>query len=97
MGYTSFILTLMSVFWDEGRAELERFCGEARQPSTSGASPFHYFIQPYPDQLLRVGVGLGFRRARLHDVYLILRGKDLETGEFTDERRVQQFAVLKDT
>jgi hypothetical protein len=86
----------MSVFWDEGRAELERFCGEARQPSTSGASPFNYFIQPYPDQWLRVSVGLGFRRARLQHVYSILRGKDLETGEFSDERRVQQFAVLKE-
>lgn len=30
-----FILTLMSVFWDEGRADLERFCREAMIP-TSG-------------------------------------------------------------
>jgi hypothetical protein len=49
-----------------------------------------------PDQLLRVSVGLGFRRARLQHVYSILRGKDLETGEFSDERRVQQCAVLKE-
>jgi hypothetical protein len=96
LNQADFILTLMSVFWDEGRAELERFCGEARQPSASSASPFNYFIQPYPDQLLRVSVGLGFRRARLQHVYSILRGKDLETGEFSDERRVQQFAVLKE-
>jgi hypothetical protein len=89
LNQADFILTLMSVFWDEGRAELERFCAEARQPSTSSASPFNYFIQPYPDQLLRVSVGLGFRRARLQHVYSILRGKDLETGEFSDERRIQ--------
>jgi hypothetical protein len=95
LNQADFILTLMSVFWDEGRAELERFCRDARQPSTGMASPFNYFIQPDPDQLLRVSVSLAFRRARLRHVYSILRGKDLETEEFSDERREQQFAVLK--
>ena len=38
---------------------------------------------------------LGFKRARLQHVYSILRGKDLETEQFSDERRVQQFEVLK--
>jgi hypothetical protein len=96
LNQADFILTLMSVFWDEGRAELERFSREARQPSSTGASPFNYFIQPSPDQLLRVSAGLGFRRARLQHVYSILRGKNLETEEFSDERRVQQFSVLKE-
>jgi hypothetical protein len=91
-----FILTLMSVFWDEGRAALERFSRESRQPALHGASPFNYFIQPDPDDLLRVEVALGFGRARLQHVYSILRGKDLETGEFSDERRDQQFAILRD-
>ncbi|MCL5257282.1 MAG: DUF262 domain-containing protein [Chloroflexi bacterium] len=90
-----FILTLMSVFWDEGRKELEAFCRAARQPSISGASPFNYFINPYPDQLLRASVALGFQRARLQHVYSILRGKDLETGQFSDERRLQQFEILR--
>ena len=44
----------------------------------------------------RVAVGLGFRRARLEFVYSLLRGKDLETGQFSAERREQQFGVLKD-
>lgn len=43
------------------------------------------------DQLLRVNVGVGFKRARLQYVYSILRGKDLETGQFSDDRRVAQF------
>ncbi len=79
LNQADFILTLMSVFWDEGRQQLEQFCREARQPSTTTASSFNYFIQPDPDQLLRVSIGLGFRRARLRNVYTILRGKDLET------------------
>lgn len=95
LNQADFILTLMSVFWDEGRTELEKFCQAARQPAASGSSSYNYLIQPDPDQLLRVDVGLGFRRARLQHVYNILRGKDLETGEFSDERRDQQFAILQ--
>jgi len=91
-----FILTLMSVFWDKGRADLEQFCRDSRKPTTKTSSPFNYFIEPEPDQLLRVGVGLGFKRARLQHVYSLLRGKDLDTGQFSDERRLTQFNVLKD-
>jgi len=95
LNQADFILTLMSVFWDEGRAQLERFCRETHQPSVGKPSPFNHFIQPQPDQLLRTGVAVGFRRARLEYVYSILRGKDLETGQFSDERREQQFVVLR--
>lgn len=96
LNQADFILTLMSVFWDEGRAALEHFCRESRKPSKGEASPFNHFIEPSPDQLLRVGVGVAFKRARLKYVYSILRGKDLETERFSDERREQQFALLKD-
>lgn len=95
LNQADFILTLMSVFWDEGRAELERFCKDARTPTVGEASPFNHFIHPDPDQLLRVCVGLGFKRARLNYVYSILRGKDLETETFSSERRDEQFEVLK--
>ncbi len=95
LNQSDFILTLMSVFWDEGRSQLEQFCRKAREPSIQGPSPFNYFIKPEPDQLLRVCVGLGFKRARLQYVYSLLRGKDLDTGQFSDERRVNQFEMLK--
>ncbi|MGV6817712.1 MAG: RNA-binding domain-containing protein [Thiotrichales bacterium] len=95
LNQADFILTLMSVFWDEGRAELERFCKAARTPTKGEASPFNHFIHPDPDQLLRVCVGLGFKRGRLKYVYSILRGKDLETGAFSAERRDTQFETLK--
>jgi len=94
LNQADFILTLMSVFWDEGRFELETFCQQARTPSKSTTSPFNHFIEPDPDQLLRVSVALGFRRARLQHVYSILRGKDLETGEYSAERREDQFRAL---
>lgn len=96
LNQADFILTLMSVFWDEGRHQLEEFCRKCRDANISnGASPFNYIIEPKPDQMLRVAIGLGFNRAVLHYVYSILRGKDLETGEFSDQRRVLQFEILK--
>ena len=96
LNQADFILTLMSVFWDQGRADLERFCREARKPTKGTASPFNYFIEPDPGQMLSVGVGVAFKRARLRYVYSILRGKDLETEQFSEKRRIEQFEKLKD-
>ena len=95
LNQADFILTLMSVFWDEGRTNLESFCRNTRNPDIKDSSPFNYFIQPDPDQLLRVSIAYGFKRARLQNVYNILRGKDLDTGEFSDRRRKQQFNILQ--
>lgn len=95
LNQADFILTLMSVFWDEGRADLEKFCRNGRKPPAAGPSPFNHFIQPDPDQLLRVSVALAFRRARLEHVYSVLRGKNLDTGEFDPMRREMQFRELQ--
>lgn len=98
LNQADFILTLLSVFWDEGRADLEDFCRSSRQASTpgTGPSPFNHFIFPDPDQMLRVAIALGFKRGRMKSVYQILRGKDPETGEYSEQRRDQQFAILQD-
>jgi hypothetical protein len=95
LNQADFILTLMSVHWEKGRHELEAFCRDTVDPRASGPSPKNPFIDPSPDQLLRAGVGLAFRRGRLSHVYNILRGKDLETGEISPERRQQQFDELR--
>ena len=97
LNQADFILTLLSVFWDEGRKELETFSRCSYQPPKPGdpPSPFNHFIQPGPDQLLRVAVAIGFMRGRLKSVYQVLRGKDLDTGEFSAERRELQFERLK--
>jgi hypothetical protein len=91
-----FILTLMSVFWEDGRKQLESFSRASRTPSTRIASPFNHFIQPDPGQLLRVAVALGFRRGALRAVYSLLRGRDMATGQFSPEQRDEQFAILKE-
>ena len=93
-----FILTLLSVFWEEGRKEIEQFCIDSRKvpDSKTRFSSFNYLIKPDPDDMLRVLVGLTFRRAKMKDVYSIIRGRDMETGEFSEELRTQQFAKLKE-
>lgn len=95
LNQADFILTLMSVFRDKARRQLEDFARAAKQPSVSGASPFNWYLQPQPDQLLRVAIATSFRRAVLKNAYSILRGKDLETGAFSPERREAQFDRLQ--
>lgn len=95
LNQADFILTIMSVFWDKGRVDLEEFCRLCRTPSKDTVSPFNYLIDPDPAQMLRVSVGLAFRRAKLQSVYSILRGKDLDTGIFSEERREDQFRLLQ--
>lgn len=97
LNQADFLLTLLSVFWDQGRVELEQFCRASRQPPAPGnaASPFNHFIEPDPDQLLRVSVALGFSRGRLKSVYQVLRGKDMETGQFSTAHRDTQFQILQ--
>ncbi|GLZ08401.1 hypothetical protein Acsp03_58670 [Actinomadura sp. NBRC 104412] len=94
LNQSDFILTLMSVHWEKGRRQLEDFSRNAVDPTVTGESPRNPFLDPGPDQLLRVAVAVAFRRARLQHVYNILRGKDLETGQVSVERRQEQFALL---
>jgi hypothetical protein len=94
LNQADFILTLMSVFWDEGRSQLEDFSRRARTPSTGAASPFNHLFHPLPDQMLRVAVAVGFRRARLSAVYAVLRGKNADGGELATTRE-QHFDALK--
>ncbi|MDR0996875.1 MAG: DUF262 domain-containing protein [Zoogloeaceae bacterium] len=98
LNQSDFILTLMSVFWDQGRADLEDFSIRTKTPEQGkNASPCNRIFHPEPDQLLRVSVGVAFRRGRLEHVYSILRGKDLRTKEFSIERREAQFDKLKES
>ena len=96
LSQADFILTLMSVFWDSGRAELEAFSREAKTPSVTDGSPHNPYIEPSPDQLLRVTVAVAFRRARLRSVYAILRGKEVDSVEFAQGSREERFSRLED-
>lgn len=94
---SDFLLTLMSVFWEKGRKDLESFCEASRMPARNGRpSPFNWHLHPKPVQLLRAAVALAFRRARLDSVYALLRGRDMEGGQSRLDRINEQFATLSD-
>ena len=95
LNQADFILTLMSVHWEEGRAQLENFSRAALSSNSSGPSPRNPFLEPSPDQMLRVAVGLAYRRGRLQSIYKVLRGKDMVTGETSESLRTEQFDRLR--
>ncbi len=45
--------------------------------------------------MLRVTIGLGLKRARLENVYNALRGRDAVTGTASEDKRNEQFGLLK--
>lgn len=94
LNQSDFIMTLMSVFWDKGRAQLEAFAQNAVVAGQGTPSGFNHYIKPSPDQLLRATVGLGLKRARLQNVYSVLRGRDAVTGEIDVAKRDAQFELL---
>lgn len=97
LNQADFILTLLSVFWPEGRRQLEEFSRQSQHPSTHGAapSPFNYLIQAGPDAMLKAVIGVGFHRGRMKAVYQILRGRDPETDQFVEKLREAQFERLR--
>ncbi|CAM3034980.1 DUF262 domain-containing protein [Saccharomonospora xinjiangensis] len=95
LNQSDFILTLMSVFWDSGRRELEQFSRSSRVPSTTSASSFNWHLQPRPSQLLRTSIAVAFRRAVLKAVYSLLRGHDMRGGMLDSAQREEQFARLQ--
>ena len=44
-----------------------------------------------------MSVGVGFRRARLRYAYLLLRGKNLKTGEITQDVREENLRIFKES
>jgi len=93
LNQADFLPTLLSVYWDEGRKQLEDFSRRSQQPA-GGPGPFNYFLQPGPDQLLRVSIGLGLRRANLRAVYQLLQGRG-PTGSVSADLRAEQLATVR--
>ena len=72
-------------------------------PGRPGWNPyraFHGLSSPVLKRVLAavvvVAIAVGFGRGRLKSVYQVLRGKDVDTGEFSTERRESQFGVLQE-
>ncbi len=99
LNQADFILTLISVFWEEGRTLINDFCKNSKivPALTAKDSPFNYIIQPDAQDIVRMIVGLGFKRARMKDAYAILKGRDPDTNKYSTLLREKQFEVFKVT
>ena len=93
LGQDDFILTLISVYWQEGRQKIEDFCRAAKIPVPGTA--YNYLFQPSPTHIVRVAMSFGFNRARLQYAYMLLRGRDFEKGVYSNDLRIEQFEKLK--
>jgi hypothetical protein len=99
-----FILTWLSVFWEDGRGELEGFARDSRFTVSTlnqllgrkvSWSPHNPYLAVTPGQMLRVSVGYGLRRGRLSDAYNSLRGRDPRTREIVPADRERELSRLK--
>lgn len=90
----NFIETLIAVYDNAVHDKINKFCAESRIPA-NGTS-FNQILQVDPSHLIRIAVGVGFRRARLRYAYMLLRGKDLKTGEITQDVRQDNLRIFKE-
>lgn len=89
----NFIETLLAVFDNEVHERIDEFCAESRVPKDGTA--FNQIIEVDPSHLIRVAVGVGFRRARLKYAYMLLRGKDLRSGVTSSKTREDNLDTFK--
>lgn len=105
-----FILTWLSVFWEDGRAQLETWARNSRftpreittidreqdtQAEKCTWTPNNPYMTFHPGQILRVVIAVGLNRARLADAYNALRGRDPRTRTIHPDRRDIELAKLK--
>ena len=91
----NFIETLIAVYDNTVHDKINKFCADSRIPA-NGTS-FNQILQVDPSHLIRMSVGVGFRRARLRYVYMLLRGKNLKTGEITQNIREENLKIFKES
>lgn len=89
----NFIETLIAVYDKEVYDCMQSFCSQSR--IASDGTSFNPILEIDPAHLIRMAVGFGFKRARLKYAYMLLRGKNLETGEITDEIREKNLSIFK--
>lgn len=92
-----FILTLLSLYWEEGRRAIETFSMESVQvPKMGTVTSYNHITQVFAQDLVRVVMAYGFDRARLKYGYKLLRGADFDKkGAMDTSLRDQRFNVLK--
>lgn len=91
----NFIETLIAVYDNDVHDKINKFCAESRIPAIG--TSFNQILQVDPSHIIRMSVGIGFRRARLRYAYMLLRGKNLKTGEITQDVREDNLRIFKES
>ena len=89
----NFIETLIAVYDNEIYDIMQDFSSKSR--IADDGTSFNPILDVDPAHLIRMAVGFGFKRARLKYAYMLLRGKDLKTGEVTDKTREENLVIFK--
>lgn len=99
-----YILTWLSVFWPEGREEIESFARNSRispqrASEIEGRKITWTAINPYvaveTSHVVRAMVAIGQGRGRLQDAYAALQAKDKQSGQVDSERQEAELDKLK--
>lgn len=91
-----FILTLLSLYWDDGRREIEQFSKESTLPAKGKVTSYNPLTTVSAQDIIRVVMAYAFDRARLKYGYKLLRGADFDKkGSVDAELRALRFETLK--
>ena len=92
-----FILTLLSLYWDEGRKDIEKFSKESTYPTKGKTTSYNQITEVTAQDIIRVVMAYAFDRARLKYGYKLLRGADFDRrGALDADLREERFSVLKE-
>lgn len=92
-----FILTLLSLYWDEGRKQIEQFSKESTYPTKDKVTSYNQITEVSAQDIIRVVMAYAFDRARLKYGYKLLRGADFDKKGVIDlDLRDQRFDTLKE-
>ena len=92
-----FILTLLSIYWDEGRKKIEQFSKDSTHFAREKVTSYNQITEVYAQDIIRVLMAYAFYRARLKYGYKLLRGADFDKkGAIDVDLRNERFDILKD-
>lgn len=89
-----FILTLLALYWNEGRKQIESFSKESTSPSHE-VNAYNHITSVEPQDIIRVVMAYAFNRARLKYGYKLLRGVDFEKRVMDQTLREERLEILK--
>lgn len=92
-----FILTLLSLYWDEGRKQIEQFSKESTYPQKDKVTSYNMLTDVTAQDIVRVIMAYAFDRGRLKYGYKLLRGADFDRKGAIDEvLREERLNIMKE-